>query len=176
MNCRSLCSIVGGCCWGYSSRVTVSWGLCSVEGFPGLVGVVKDEKEASSENESASVALSSPAPCASSLLPCPDRPSISQTTTAAPHSFYPATCADWDAALFAEGGGSGISVDFNIWCSGPVVEEVVEGGLFIWAGRQSQGWAAPLLGFPNGQDHSWSEWKQGQLTWRKSSGAPGCMC
>lgn len=29
-----------------------------------------------------------------------------------------------------------------------MVEEVVEGGLFIWAGRQSQGWAAPLLGFP----------------------------
>lgn len=86
MNCRSLCSIVGGCCGDYNTRMTVSWGLCSVEGFPGLVGVVKEEKEAGSGNESASVTHSSPAPCASSLLPCPGRPSISQTTAAAPHS------------------------------------------------------------------------------------------
>lgn len=86
VNCRSLCSIVGGCCGDYNTRMTVSWGLCSVEGFPGLAGVVKEEKEAGSGNESASVALSSPAPHASSLLPCPGRPSISQTTAAAPHS------------------------------------------------------------------------------------------
>lgn len=93
-------------------------------------------------------------------------PSLFHTTSDAPLSFsslqqppeQTGELLGWQEEV---GGANPLKYHQNHWCSGQVVEVVVEGGLFEWVGKQPQGWGAQLLGFSNDQDHSWSEWKQG---------------
>ena len=97
-------------------------------------------------------------------LVLPPGPSLSHTTSGAPLSFsalqqppeQTGVLPGWHEEV---GGANPLEYHQTHWCSGLMVEVVVEGGLFKWAERQPQGWVVPLLVFSNGHGHSWSEWK-----------------